>query len=174
MNWLPTYLLGSRGFSVQKMGAYAAVANLAGVAGYMLGGYLCDRYFRNRLKVPIIAGLLISTAFTYLAAIAPDGMYAVVCLVPVFLFSNVVATALSTVPLVIVPKQAVGAAFGLVNTAGQLSGILSPLLVGWILTETHGRFEIVLYGMVVLTAIAVYPAWRIRQPTAAVLLAESV
>jgi sugar phosphate permease len=171
MNWLPTYLLGSRGFSVQKMGAYAAIANLAGVVGYMLGGYLCDRYFRNRLKVPIIAGLLLSTAFTYLAAIAPDGVYAVICLVPVFLFSNVVATALSTVPLVIVPKQAVGAAFGLVNTAGQLSGILSPLVVGWILTETHGRFEIVLYGMVALTAIAVYPAWQIRQPAAPVLLA---
>jgi sugar phosphate permease len=166
MNWLPTYLLGSRGFSVQKMGFYAAVTNLAGVAGYVLGGYLCDRYFRNHLKVPIIAGLLISTTFTYLAAIAPDGVTAVCCLVPVFLFSNVVATALSTIPLVMVPKQAVGAAFGVVNTAGQLSGILSPLLIGWVLTETNGRFEIILYGMVVLTLLAVYPASRIRQPVA--------
>jgi len=164
MNWLPTYLLGTRGFSVQKMGFYAAVTNLAGVAGYVLGGYLCDRYFRNCLKVPIILGLLVSTAFTYLAAIAPDGVSAVCCLVPVFLFSNVVATALSTIPLVMVPKQAVGAAFGVVNTAGQLSGILSPLLIGWVLTETKGRFDIVLYGMVALTLIAVYPASRIRQP----------
>jgi len=166
MNWLPTYLLGTRGFSVQKMGFYAAVTNLAGVAGYVLGGYLCDRYFRNCLKVPIIVGLLVSTAFTYLAAIAPDGVSAVCCLVPVFLFSNVVATALSTIPLVMVPKHAVGAAFGVVNTAGQLSGILSPLLIGWVLTKTNGRFEIVLYGMVVLTLIAVYPASRIRQPAA--------
>jgi sugar phosphate permease len=166
MNWLPTYLLGTRGFSVQKMGDYAAVTNLAGVAGYVLGGYLCDRYFRNQLKVPIIAGLLISTTFTYLAAIAPDGVAAVYCLIPVFLFSNVVATALSTIPLVMVPKHAVGAAFGVVNTAGQLSGILSPLLIGWVLTETRGRFEIVLYGMVALTLMAVYPASRIRQPIA--------
>jgi sugar phosphate permease len=166
MNWLPTYLLGTRGFSVQKMGFYAAVTNLAGVAGYVLGGYLCDRYFRNCLKVPIITGLLVSTAFTYLAAIAPDGVSAVCCLVPVFLFSNVVATALSTIPLVMVPKHAVGAAFGVVNTAGQLSGILSPLLIGWVLTETKGRFEIVLYGMVALTLIAIYPASRIRQSVA--------
>ncbi len=163
MNWLPTYLLDTRGFSVEKMGFYAAIANLSGVAGYVLGGYLCDRFFRNHLKVPIIAGLLISTTFTYLAAIAPSGVAAVFCLVPVFLFSNVVATALSTIPLVMVPKQAVGAAFGVVNTAGQLSGILSPLLIGWVLTETKGRFEIVLYGMVALTLIAVYPASRIRQ-----------
>jgi len=166
MNWLPTYLIGTRGFSVQKMGFYAAVTNLAGVAGYVLGGYLCDRYFRNRLKVPIILGLIISTAFTYLAAIAPNGVAAVCCLVPVFLFSNVVATALSTIPLVTVPKQAVGAAFGVVNTAGQLSGILSPLLIGWVLTETKGRFEVILYGMVALTLMAIYPASRIRQPTA--------
>jgi sugar phosphate permease len=164
MNWLPTYLLGTRGFSVQKMGFYAAITNLAGVAGYVFGGYLCDRYFRNHLKVPIIAGLAVSTTFTYLAAIAPDGVSAVFCLVPVFLFSNVVATALSTIPLVMVPKHAVGAAFGVVNTAGQLSGILSPLIIGWVLTETNGRFEIVLYGMVVLTLVAVYPASRIRQP----------
>jgi len=173
MNWLPTYLLVSRGFSVGKMGFFAAITNLAGVAGYVLGGYLCDRFFRNRLKVPIIAGLLISTGFTYLAAIAPDGVYAVACLVPVFLFSNVVATALSTIPLVIVPKEAVGAAFGLVNTAGQLSGILSPLVVGWVLTETKGSFEIVLYGMVVLTFVAVYPASRIRQPAAPMLASVS-
>jgi sugar phosphate permease len=173
MNWLPTYLLGTRGFSVQKMGFYAAITNLSGVAGYVLGGYLCDRYFRNHLKVPIIAGLVISTTFTYLAAIAPDGVSAVLCLVPVFLFSNVVATALSTIPLVMVPKQAVGAAFGIVNTAGQLSGILSPLLIGWVLTETNGRFEIVLYGMVVLTMVAVYPASRIRQPAAPAALSVS-
>jgi len=53
-----------------------------------------------------------------------------------------------------------------VNTAGQLSGILSPLLIGWVLTETKGRFEIVLYGMVALTLIAIYPASRIRQSVA--------
>jgi len=117
--------------------------------------------------------LVISTTFTYLAAIAPDGVAAVFCLVPVFVFSNVVATALSTIPLVMVPKQAVGAAFGIVNTAGQLSGILSPLLIGWVLTETKARFDIVLYRMVALTLLAVYPASRIRQPATPAALPAS-
>jgi len=164
MNWLPTYLLGTRGFSVEKMGIFAAITNLAGVVGYILGGYLCDRYFRHQLKIPIIIGLLISTGFTYLAAVAPNGEWAVVFLIPVFMFSNVAATALSTIPLVIVPKHAVGGAFGMVNTAGQLSGILSPLVVGYVLDVTGGNFTEILYGMVALTLIAVYPAYRIRQP----------
>jgi len=66
-----------------------------------------------------------------------------------------------------------GAAFGIVNTAGQLSGILSSLLIGWVLTETRWRFEIVFYGMVALTLVAVYPAWRIRQPATLAALSAS-
>ena len=162
-NWLPTYLLQAWKFPVAKMGVFAAVTNLAGAVGFMLGGYLCDRYFTDRLRVPIIVGLLTSAVFTYLAAVAPSGEWAVAALVLVFLFSNIAFTALLTLPLVLVPKETVGAAYGVVNTAGQLSGVLAPLLVGYLLDLTGNSFRVVLYTMMVLAAVAMYPAGRIRQ-----------
>jgi len=162
MNWLPTYLLEARGFGVEKMSVFTAITNLAGMVGFVLGGYLCDRYFSERLRVPIIAGLLTSAACTYLAAVAPTGEWAVAWLVLVYLTSNVAFTAIFTLPLLIVPKHAVGATFGAVNTAGQISGVLAPLLVGFILELTHNDFHMVLYCMVALALVAVYPASRIR------------
>jgi sugar phosphate permease len=163
MNWLPTYLLQARGFSVDRMGVFAAITNLAGAAGYVLGGYACDKYFSSNLRVPIVFGLLASAGMTYLAAVAPTGEWAVFCLAWVFLLANLAFVAIFTVPLLTVPKHRVGGAFGIVNTAGQISGVLAPVAVGFVLDLTRSDFKIVLYAMVALTLIAVAPAMRIRQ-----------
>jgi sugar phosphate permease len=163
MNWLPTYLLQARGFSIERMGVFTALTNFAGVLGSLLGGILCDKYFGQKLHIPMLFGLIVSGIFTYFAAVAPTGDWAVASLLLVFLCTNMACTAIFTLPLVIVPKHAVGAAFGIVNTAGQLAGVFSPLLVGYVLHVTHGSFAVVLYVLVGLTFVAVYPAIRIGQ-----------
>jgi sugar phosphate permease len=163
MNWLPTYLLQARGYSVDKMGMFAAITNFAGAIGYVLGGYLCDKYFRGRLPILMMLGLAISAGFTYLAAVAPSGQLAVASLVLVFLTLNAALTTVAVLPFSIVPKYAIGSAFGIVNTAGQLSGVLSPIIVGYILELTNNNFKIVLYFMIALTVAAVVPASRISQ-----------
>jgi sugar phosphate permease len=165
MNWLPTYLLRAKGYSVAEMGILASVTNFAGAAGFVLGGYVCDKYFIGRLRVPLALGLFSSAVFTYLAAILPGRGEAVACLVLVFIGLNISFTAIFTLPLVIVPKHAVGGAFGIVNTAGQLAGVLAPTLVGSLLDLTNGNFRIVLFVMVGFTLAAIYPALRIHQST---------
>jgi sugar phosphate permease len=163
LNWLPTYLLQARGFGIAKMGMFVALTNLAGVLGYPLGGYICDKYFASRLNVPILIGLIVGGVLTYLAATAPTGEWAVAYLVLAGLLGAIGGTALYTLPLTVVPKYAVGGAFGIVNTAGQLAGVFSPLLVGYILKVTDGNFQIVLYWLVGISILAVYPAARLRQ-----------
>jgi sugar phosphate permease len=166
LNWLPTYLLQARGFGIEKMGVFTALTNLAGALGYPLGGYVCDKYFKEKLRIPIFLGLIVCAVFAYLAARAATGELAVACLAVVYLFNNALGTALFTLPLVIVPMSTVGGAFAIVNTAGQMAGLLSPLLVGYVLSVTGGSFEVVLYGFVGLSFIAVYPASKIRQTAA--------
>lgn len=166
LNWLPTYLLEGRGFDVREMGIFAALTNLSGAVGYPLGGYLCDRFFSQKLYVPIVLGTVLCAGFTYLAAIAPTGQWAVASLSLVFLLSNAASTAVFTLPLVVVSKQAVGSAAGIVNTAGQLAGVVSPLLVGVVLDATHGNFQVMLYWLVAFTLLAIVPALRIRQAAA--------
>jgi len=174
MNWLPTYLLQARGFEAHKMGVFAAITNFAGALGNPIGGYLCDRFFSQKLRIPIIWSSILCALFTYLAAVAPSGEWAVFYMVLVFLVSNMSSAAIFTLPLVVVPKHAVGGAFGIVNTAGQIAGVLAPLFIGWILQISHGSFEFVLYAMVALALLAVLPASQIRQPASAELRAEEV
>jgi sugar phosphate permease len=166
LNWLPTYLLQARGFSVEKMGYFAAVTNLAGAVGYPLGGYICDKYFRHNIKILIVIGAVVSSCLTYLAATAPTGEWAVACFAAALLTSGFAFTPLLTLPLLIVPKHAVGGAFGIVNTAGQLAGLFSPLLVGYVLEVTGGNFRIVLYCLVASSLIAIAPTLKTRCPPA--------
>jgi nitrate/nitrite transporter NarK len=148
------------------MGVFAALTNLAGAVGCPLGGYLCDKYFRHKMPVLIVICLIVAAVFTYLAANAPTGEWAAACLVVVFLsMMGIGNTATFTLPLVLVPRHATGGAFGIVNTAGQVAGILSPLLIGELLTITHGNFRVVLYSMVGVSLAAVIPALKIRQPS---------
>jgi sugar phosphate permease len=164
MNWLPTYLLQARGFSLTRMGFFAPLPFLAGAIGYYLGGHLSDKYFSHRRQIPIVFGLILGGGMTYLAAISPTGEWAVAALAPAFLFLFIASAGILTLPLVIVPQHAVGAAFGFVNTIGQLAAFLSPLLVGYVLTVTQSNFTLVFYCLVGLFVAAAGAALQIRQP----------
>jgi sugar phosphate permease len=162
MNWLPTYLLQARGFSLPKLGLLGSLPYLAGALGYFLGGYFVDGYFKNQRHVPIASGLLGGGITTYLATLAPTGEWAVAALVLSFLCVFIAAGGIFTLPLVTVPKQAVGAAFGFVNMAAQFAAFLSPLAVGYVLSVTHNDFNTALYGFVGFFIVAAIAAQRIR------------
>jgi sugar phosphate permease len=164
MSWLPTYLLRARQFGAEAMSVFAALTNLGGALGYVAGGYLCDRYFSQKLRIPIVVGSIIAGGATYLAANASSGEWAVTHLVLVFFFSNVSAAAILMVPIVVVPPAAVGGAFGIVNTAGQIAGVLSPLVIGYLLEATNSDFKLMLYLLVALSLVCACPALGIRQP----------
>jgi MFS family permease len=169
MNWLPTYLLKARGFSLARTGVLGSLPYLGGAAGYFLGGYFIDGLFRNRRHVPIAGGLLGGGAVTYLAAVVPGGEWAIAALVAGFLLIFIAAGALFTLPLVMVPKESVGAAYGFVNTAAQLAAFGSPLGVGFVLSVTHENFTTVLFCFVGLfvtaavTSLGIFQGERLRQ-----------
>lgn len=165
MSWLPTYLLQARGFSLAKMGVFASLPYLAGAAGYFLGGYLMsDHRFSHRRRAPIAIGLIGGGIGTWLAAIAPTGELATAALVLSFLFAFITAGAIFTMPLVTVPEQAVGAAFGFINAAAQSAAFLSPLAIGYVLDLTHNNFALVLYGCVGFFMVAAASSLRILSP----------
>jgi sugar phosphate permease len=162
LTWLPTYLLQARGFSAEKMGYFAAIPNLAAAVGFALGGYVCDKYFRHNMRLLIAIGAAVSGSLTYFAATAPSGEWAVVYFAAALFASGFAITPVLTLPLVLVPKHAVGGTFGIVNTAGQLAGFFSPLLIGYLLKVTDGNFRIVLYCLVASSLTAIFPTLKIR------------
>jgi len=166
LNWVPTYLLQARGFTLSKMGLLGSLPYLAGALGYFLGGFFTDCYFSSRRQAPIVAGLLLGSATTYLAAVARSGEGAVVALAFSFLFVFIAAGGIFSMPLVTVPRPAVGAAFGFINTASQVAAFFSPLAVGYVLGITHGDFATVLYGFVGFFAVAAVAALNIPAASA--------
>lgn len=163
MNWLPTYLLQARQFSLSRMGVLGSLPYLAGAAGYFFGGQLSG-VFGARRFLPIAGGLVLGGASTYWAAVSPSGGWAVVALCVAFLAIFISAGGIFTLPLMTVPRPSVGVAFGFINTAAQTAAFLSPLAVGAVLKITHGDFTAVLYGFVGFFLIAAITALRIASP----------
>jgi len=165
MNWLPTYLLEARGFSVVQMGTYMPLIFVGGALGYFLGGQVADRYFREARRVPVLCGLLLGAGFTFLATSAGSGYATIGYLTAAFLCLSAADSNIFTLPLVIVPRSAAASAFGFVNTAAQCAGFLSPLAAGYTLDASGNNFALLLYGFVSCLALSAVTASRIRQPS---------
>jgi MFS family permease len=163
MNWLPTYLLQARGFSVIQMGTLMPILFVGGALGYFFGGQVADRYFRDSRRVPVLCGLLLAAGFTFLAASADNGHTTIGYLTAAFLCLSAADSSIFTLPLVIVPEGAAASAFGFVNTAAQCAGFLSPLLAGYILDASGNNFTLLLYCFVGALAASAAMAARIRQ-----------
>lgn len=162
-SWLPTYLLKSRGFGITQMGIGASLPFFMGTIGYYISGHLSDKYFKNSRQIPVIIGAVIGAVFTCLTVLAPSGVMAVVFQMIGFFFITIGSGAIFTLPVAALPSAVVGSAMGVVNTAGQIAGFLSPLIVGYMLTVTNNNFHIVFYFFVVCLLISAVFAQRIKQ-----------
>ena len=173
MSWLPTYLLQARGFSAEKMGYATSLVHLAGAVGFALGGYICDKYFRHNMRLLIVSAAAVCASLNFLGATASSGEWAVACFATAFLISGFAVTSVLTLPLILVPKRAVGSALGIVNTAGQAAGFVAPLFMGYVLKATDSNFPLVIYCLVACTATAILPALRLRAVPERPILAGS-
>ncbi|GAA0304540.1 MFS transporter [Sphingomonas oligophenolica] len=162
-NWLPTYLLKARGFGVAEMGALASIPFAAGALGYLLGGYAGDRFFAGRRHVLILLCLSLSAIATYGAAVAPGGILSVAFMTAGFLLIGASMSTLFTLPLLLVPLEATGTAFGIVNTGAQIAGFVSPLLIGAVLDASKQNYAVALYLVVGLLLAGAVAASRIRE-----------
>lgn len=139
-NWLPTYLVQVRGFSMLQMGAAASLPFFVGAIGRLVGGRLSDTLFREqrRLLVAIIqvmAGLCLALTFfapttaTMIAAQAGAG----------FFLSGFQST-FWALPMSTISRNRMGTASAFINMGGQIGGLISPLCVGALLQLAGGGF----------------------------------
>lgn len=163
-NWLPTYLVRARGFSMVEMGVAAALPQLAGFAGSISGGWLSDRFFRNNRRIPIIAAQLSSALCLYLTFTTTSASLVVVYQIIAGFCLNLFFTAFWAVPMTTVPVKQIGLTTGIINTAGQTAAFISPMLVGY-LVGSSGNFDVTFMVFVVsilISCAAVLTMKRVR------------
>ncbi|MGH8250395.1 MAG: MFS transporter [Steroidobacteraceae bacterium] len=146
--WLFTYLVESRGFSMLEGGLLYMLPFATGAALALAGGWLCDRLCRRigpRWGCRLVAagGLVLVAIFLVAGAFAPDPYVAVGLLSLCFGFAQFTDGAFwSATTYVAGPHTA--SATGMLNFGGNAPGFLAPLIgfmvdhAGWLPTFASG------------------------------------
>ena len=169
-SWLPTYFVRAHGFSLKESGLVSAVPNLSMTVGGLVAGWLADRLILRGVPVTRVRRLLLGGGFAgailFLLVIprVSSAAASVACLAGAlaglaFGGSTVVVNSLD-----LSPRHA-GVLVGLQGTAGNVAGMVSPLLGGAIVAST-GRWDLNFYLIAALLAlgIVVWSAWSSGEP----------
>jgi MFS transporter, ACS family, D-galactonate transporter len=143
LTWFPSYLATERHMEWLKVGVFAVMPYIAASAGVLLGGWVSDRLIKRTgnanigRKLPIITGLLLAS--TIIAANYVESNVAVVAIMSVAFFGQGMVNLGWTLITDVAPKQLVGLTGGLFNLCANLAGIITPIVIG-IIVSTTGSF----------------------------------
>jgi ACS family hexuronate transporter-like MFS transporter len=135
--WLPEYLYRSRGLSLQLIGLFAWMPFLFGDFGSIGGGWLAGFLMRRGVTVGgarrITTGLGAACCLVSLEVTAVHTWQAAITLISIVLAGQSCFSAnMYAVISDIFPSNAAGRVTALTGVANGLSGMLFPLLTGWI------------------------------------------
>lgn len=142
VSWLPAYLEEERGFSKEAMAVFGSLPFWAMAVTSLAGGWFSDKWIRSGAtptrvrKTFIVAGFLMCAAFMVPAVMVKDAQWCVAfltaaCAALGFYTSNVWA-----VTQTLAGPAAAGKWTGIQNCIGNLGGVVSPALTGWLVSET--------------------------------------
>ena len=162
LTWFPVYLVKERGLSILQAGFAAVAPALCGFLGGILGGIISDRLLKATgsltlaRKVPIVAGMLLSTVIIVCNYVASPML--VIVLIALAFFGKGVGSLGWAVVSDTSPKQAPGLNAGLFNTFGNLAGITTPIAIGYIVKASGGSFAgaLVFVALNALLALVCY------------------
>jgi ACS family glucarate transporter-like MFS transporter len=164
LTWFPTYLVVERHMTILKAGALSSLPAICGFIGGVLGGWMSDRMIRSGMplsrarKIPIVVGMLL--AMTIIACNYMQSDTLVIVFMSLSFFGKGVGALGWAVVADTSPKEAGGLSGALFNTFGNLAGIVTPIVIGYILEMSHNFNNALIFvgahgviAMVVMTAV---------------------
>jgi ACS family glucarate transporter-like MFS transporter len=140
ITWFPVYLVMGRGMTILKAGFVASLPALCGFSGGVLGGVFSDYLLRKGYslstarKVPIVGGMLLATSM--IACNYVDAVWVVVCIMSLAFFGKGSGALGWAVVSDTSPKESAGLCGGVFNTFGNVAGISTPIIIGYIVQGT--------------------------------------
>lgn len=144
ITWFPVYLVQDRGMTILKAGIVAVLPALFGFVGGNIGGLFSDYLLRRGAslsvarKVPIVIGMLLSMSMIFCNFTRVEWM--VVALMALSYFGKGIGALGWAVTADTAPKEITGLSGALFNTFGNLSSIITPIAIGYIIGAT-GSFN---------------------------------
>jgi MFS family permease len=167
VTWLPSYLVQSRHLSLQAAGSYALIPYLTFALGEPIGGWIADRLVAIGWDETFTRKAVITAAFLSGGLLIPAGL-AANTRPAIFLLAGSSLVGLSSGNLYALVQRIgrggnVGFSIGLFNLAGNLSGVVAPLVTGQIVQNTGSYFPAFIVTVAVL--LGVLPAyWWLVSP----------
>lgn len=161
LTWFPTYLATERHMDWLKSGIYAVLPYIAATVGVLLGGYVSDLLIRKTgsanlgRKLPIVTGLLLAS--TIILANYVESNALVIAIMSVAFFGQGMVNLGWTLISDVAPKPLIGLTGGVFNFCANLAGIVTPLVVGFIVGATGSFYGALAFiGLLALIGAASY------------------
>jgi len=132
-SWFFFYLVDVKGFSAADAGMLTAALWILGAVGATAGGFICD-FLVRRLGMRLgpryltMTALILSAVFLYIGAASDNAVITVVLLCICFAFNQLTEAPFWVATMAVSGKHA-PVATGVLNTGGNLPGIVGGMLV---------------------------------------------
>ncbi|HHD7473812.1 TPA: MFS transporter [Klebsiella oxytoca] len=147
--WFPIYLVQAKGFPVVKAGLVAAIPAIFGFSGGILGGVFSDFLLKKGFsltvarKVPIIIGMLLAACIVLCNYTANNTV--IIILMALAFFGKGFGALGFPVITDTAPKEMVGLCAGIFNVFGNIAPVVTPLVIGTLVKETHSFNAALIY-----------------------------
>jgi MFS family permease len=141
VTWMPSLLSKNYGFDLKKSSFFYAGTLFCAMIAELLGGVTTDALLRRTRSLQIARSLVIAVSWVLaVAALVPailvhDPVFGLTGFTLALFFLGFAISPMWTATMDIAPAYA-GSASALMNAAGAVAGIMSPVMFGWILDRT--------------------------------------
>lgn len=145
LTWFPIYLVQARHMTILQAGLIASLPAICGFGGGVLGGLLSDALIRRghsltvARKVPIVGGMLLSCCIVGCNYVNTD--WVVVALMSLAFFGKGIGALGWAVVADTSPREAIGLSGSMFNMCGNVAGIVTPIVIGYLVTRSGGSFN---------------------------------
>lgn len=145
LSWFPAYLVQAHNLDIKSMSLTTMIPWIVGFIGLALGGYISDKIFNitGRLllsrKIMLVVCLLMAAICVALAGTVSSVVPAVALMSVSIFFLYITGAIYWAIIQDVVHQARVGGASGFIHLVGSISGIVGPIVTGYIV-QTSGKF----------------------------------
>ena len=161
LTWFPTYLATERQMGWIKVGFFTILPFIAACVGVLAGGLTSDHLLRRTgsanlaRKLPIITGLLLASTIVIANFVTQDAL--VITVMSLAFFGQGMCNLGWTLLTDVAPKELMGLSGGVFNLCANLAGIVTPLVVGYVVATTGSfAWALAFIGIVALLGVLSY------------------
>lgn len=152
VTWIPTYLVDVRNLNLVSLGWLQTIPGVAQLVGMLLSGYIIDRLAKGRERMAGAIACVVMSILVYFMFTAVSVNTFIVYQTIIMLIVSFVAILLPAIVLKNLPTSVAGSGMGLVNTGGQLAGLVTPLAIG-LIVDIFGSFNAAFWMLIVFAFI---------------------